>query len=57
LKGEPLIEEVNNPGGWSLYTFRPMFEPRGRKYICHAMPAGACPVPINDVTGKRDEGG
>jgi hypothetical protein len=34
-----------------------MFEPRGGKYICHAMPAGAVPVPINDVTGKREEGG
>ncbi len=27
--GEPLFEDVDNPGGWSLYTFRPMFEPRG----------------------------
>jgi hypothetical protein len=56
-KGEPLFEDVDNPGGWSLYNFRPMFEPRGGKYICHAMMAGAVPVPINDVTGKREEGG
>ncbi len=28
-KGEPLFEDVDNPGGWSSYTFRPMFEPRG----------------------------
>ena len=34
-----------------------MFEPRGGKYICHAMPAGAVPVPINAVTGKREGGG
>ncbi len=34
-----------------------MFEPRGGKYICHAMPAGAVPVLINTVTGKREEGG
>ncbi len=34
-----------------------MFEPRGGKYICHAMLAGAVPVPINAVTGKREEGG
>ncbi len=40
-KGEPLFEDVDNPGGWSNYTFRPMFEQRGGKYICHAMPAGA----------------
>ncbi len=48
---------MNNPGGWSLYTFRQMFEPIGGKYICHAMPAGTVPVPINAVTGKREEGG
>jgi hypothetical protein len=56
-KGEPLFEDVDYPGGWSLYTFRPMFEPRIRKYICHAMPAGAVPVPIIAVMGKREEGG
>ncbi len=56
-KGEPLFEDVDNPGGWSSYTLRPMFEPRGEKYICHAMPAGAVPVPINAVTRKREEGG
>jgi hypothetical protein len=56
-KGEPLFEDVDNPGGWSSYTFRPIFEPRGGKYICHAMPAGAVPVPINAVMGKREEGG
>ncbi len=56
-KGEPLFEDVDNPGGWSSYTIRPMFEPRGGKYICHAMPAGIVPVPINAETGKREEGG
>ncbi len=52
-KGEPLFEDVDNPGGWSNYTFRPMFEQREGKYICHAMPAGAVPVPIDAVTGKK----
>jgi hypothetical protein len=33
------------------------FEPRGGKFICHAMPAGAVPVPIIAITGKREEGG
>jgi hypothetical protein len=42
-KGEPL-QNVHNPGSWSSYTFRPMFEPRGGKYIHHAMPTGAVPV-------------
>ncbi len=56
-EGEPLFEDVDNPGGWSSYTFRPMFEPRGGKYICHAMPAGTVPIPINAEMGKREEGG
>ncbi len=56
-KGDPLFQDVDNPGGWSSYSFGPMFEPRGGKYICHAMPAGAVPVPNNVVTGKREEGG
>jgi hypothetical protein len=56
-KGEALFEDVDNPGDWSNYTFRPMFEQKGGKYICHAMPAGAVPVPIDAVTGKREAGG
>ncbi len=56
-RGAPRFEDVDNPGGWSTYTFRPMFEPRGGKYICHAMLAGAVPVPINAETGKREAGG
>ncbi len=31
--GEPQFEDVDNPGGWSTYTFRPIFEPRGEKYL------------------------
>jgi hypothetical protein len=30
-KGEPLFQDVDNPGGWSSYSLRPMFEPRGGK--------------------------
>ncbi len=55
--GEPQFEDVDNPGDWSTHTFRPMFEPRGGKYICHAMPASAVPAPINAVMGKREVGG
>ncbi len=48
---------MDNPGGWSTYTFRPMFEQRGVKYICHATLAGAVPVLMNAVAGKREAGG
>jgi hypothetical protein len=34
-----------------------MFEPKGGKYIGHAMPAGAVPVPMNAEMGKREVGG
>ncbi len=30
---------------------------RGGKYICHSMPAGAVPVPMNAETGEREVGG
>ncbi len=48
---------MDNLGKWSNFTFRPMFEPRGGKYMCHSMPAGAVPVPMNAKTGKREVGG
>ncbi len=48
---------MDNPGKWSNFTFRPMFEPKGGKYNCHSMPAGAIPVPMNAKTGKRELGG
>jgi hypothetical protein len=54
--GKPRFEEVDNPGKWSNFTFRSMFEPNGGKYICHSMPAGTVPVPTNAKTGKRELG-
>ncbi len=56
-RGEPRFEDVDNLGKWSNFTFRPMFKPRGGKYICHSMPAGTVPVPMNAKTGKREVGG
>ncbi len=56
IKGEPLSNDVYNPEHLSMYTFHPMFESRGGKYICHAMPAGLCPFPVNNAMGKREEG-
>ena len=56
-RGEPLFEDVDNPGKWSNFTFRPTFAPKGGKYINHSMPAGAVPVPINAKMGKREVGG
>ncbi len=53
MKGKPAINERDNQGHWSLFTFGPLFETRVGKYICHAMPACACPVPVTGDTGKE----
>ena len=57
-KKEPQFEAVDNPGGWSNYTFRAKFAGnRGTgDYMHHAMPAGAKVVPKDPVTGKRTRG-
>ena len=58
-KGEPPFESVDNPGGWSSYTFKAKFAGHGAKatYLAHEMPCGAVPVPKDPVTGKRMHGG
>ncbi len=51
-KGEPLFLEVDNPGGWDEYTYRPEFSTKGeKKYVRHVLPTGASPVA--EVDGKR----
>jgi hypothetical protein len=52
-KGEPAFVEVDNPGGWSQFVFRPEFGTTAPKqYKRHSMPTGAQPVPVNP-DGKR----
>ena len=41
--GAPLLDEINNPGSWNLYSFTPKYK-KG-KYICHQTPTGAIVVP------------
>jgi hypothetical protein len=50
-KGEPCFLNVDNPGNWSEYTFRPEFakKDKGENYTRHTtLPTGAVPVPIKD---------
>ena len=56
-RGEPPMDDVDNPGGWSSFTFRPMFQAKGGQYIGHAMPAGATVVPKSEETWKRQSQG
>ena len=54
-KGEPKFEDVDNPGQWSEFTFRPNFEGKygSGAYGHHATPAGANVVPLDPMTGKK----
>ena len=47
---EPFFLEVDNPGNWSQYAFRPEFHlsNKGGKYKGHFLPTGARPVPLNE---------
>ena len=55
--GEPSFDKVDNPGGWSNYTYQPVFNKEKKKYLYHAMPSGATVVPKDTVTGKRERNG
>lgn len=55
----PPFEDVDNPGGWSRCAFQPKCkrDNRGRpkEHMCHSLPTGATPVPLQD--GKCKAGG
>ena len=48
-RGEPKWNNVDNPGDWPQYCFAPVFADRKKtsKYLHHALPTGALPVPKN----------
>ena len=54
---EPKFEDVDNPGQWDEYFFRPKFAGKGKnaKYKGHFLPTGATPVKKDD-DGKRTVG-
>ena len=53
-RGKPTFDDVDNPGNWNSYVFKPVFAGRSKstKYKHHALPTGAVPVPEN-ANGKR----
>jgi hypothetical protein len=53
-KGEPMYDEVDNPGNWKEYTYCAKFE-KGR-YKHHCIPTGAKRVPVNS-DGERHMNG
>ena len=55
--GEPAFDQVDNPGGWTDYTYQAVYNKEKKKYLYHAMPSGATVVPKDPVTGKRELNG
>jgi hypothetical protein len=51
-KGEIEWKDVDNPGDWLEFTYRPKFNAKTGNYVAHMLPTGARPVP-KDVEGKR----
>ena len=57
----PRFDRVDNPGGWSSYTYQPKYKKKpgngnGYEYMYHASLAGATVVPKNK-RGQREEHG
>ena len=57
-RGEPNFDDIDNPGGWPQYCYRPVFNSQAKtsKYKHHCLPSGAMPVPENK-DGKRNVNG
>lgn len=54
-RGQPAnFADIDNPGGWSEFTFRPKFNGTNGSgnYLQHQLPTGATPLPANE-NGKR----
>ncbi len=56
-KGEPPFHKVDNPGGWSGYTYQAVINKTTGEYLHHTMPSSATAVPIDPKTNKREVGG
>ena len=60
--GQPNVKfnKIDNPGGWSAFTFRPKFKYKGRtpaEFLNYSMPTDATPVPKKKGDGKRTSNG
>ena len=49
------FDNVDNPGGWNSFIFRPVYEKKGKdatatyKYVRHELPTGVTPVPSKGI--------
>jgi len=59
--GEPDIDfkDIDNPGGWDAFTFRPKFlykERKATKFLHYSLPCGASHVPADNRGNRRVNG-
>ena len=51
----PDIDDIDNPGGWSLFSFIPRFDKKN-EYVGHFTPTGAQVLPPNDEFTRSKNG-
>jgi len=59
--GQPTCDfkDIDNPGGWSKFTYRAKFQyvkNKAVKHLCHSLPTGCKPVPANGKGERVDDG-
>jgi hypothetical protein len=54
--GDPPEEEIDNPAGWSMFTFKPSYHPKTKKYDGHTTPSGAHVVPPDELGNRKMDG-
>jgi hypothetical protein len=54
--GDPPEEEIDNPAGWSMFTFTPSYHPKTKKYDGHTTPSGAHVVPPDELGNRKMDG-
>lgn len=54
--GDPPEEDIDNPGGWSMFTFTPSYHQKTKKYDGHTTPSGAHVVPPDELGNRVMDG-
>ena len=54
--GDPPEEEIDNPAGWSMFTFTPSYHPKTKRYDGHTTPSGAHVVPPDELGNRVMDG-
>jgi len=59
-KKEPEFKEIDNPGGWSSFSFRPVYKKEknddAKMYKYHSLPTGCVPVEVDENGVRQNQG-